>query len=209
VRIKPTNWKLLVLLMATVAAAQQKSLKPEPQLRTRTDADVHSTKIPAIDGMQCVTFDPKTLTEADVAHGPTLHGHLHWLYGTEQSQDDSAVLRIIHYYGMNASCWIDDPNAPFHFMLVDGKAPTGELKGEECFPHQLSNLHLVQLGDYHDGTRLRVIADNRDGQMWMFAFKTKQAAKAALTAINRFAFTQECYFQRIPVGTSFSYLKAE
>ena len=201
--------------MATVAAAQQKSLKPEPQLRTRTDADVHSTKIPAIDGMQCVTFDPKKLTEEDVAHGPIMQGNLHWLYGTEPSQDDREVLRIIQKYGMNASCWIDDPFAPFHFMLVDGKAPTGELRGEECFPHHLSNLHLVQLGDgpvkHHDGTSqgFRIIADNTDGQMLMFAFKTKQAAEAAITAINRFAFTQECYFRRTPAGTSFSYLKAE
>jgi len=116
---------------------------------------------------------------------------------------------------MNASCWIDDPFAPFHFMLVDGKAPTGELRGEECFPHHLSNLHLVQLGDgpvkHHDGTSqgFRIIADNKDGQMLMFAFKTKQAAEAAITAMNRFAFTQECYFRRTPAGTSFSYLKAQ
>jgi hypothetical protein len=219
VRIKPANWVLLVvLLMATAlgqdGAAPKKSLndghgKPEPRLKTRAPSDVHSTRIPWIDGMQCVTFDPKTLTAEEVAHGPILHGHLHWLYGNEQSQDDRAVLRIIQQYGMNASCWIDDPNSPFHFMLVDGKAPTGEVRGEECFEHNLSNLHLVQLGDLHDGTRLRVLADNRDGQMRTFAFKTNRAAKAALTAIKRFAFTQECYFQRIPVGTSFSYLKAE
>ncbi|MCU1305890.1 MAG: hypothetical protein JWN45_585, partial [Acidobacteriaceae bacterium] len=111
--------------MATVVAAQQKSFKSEPRLKTRTDSDVHSTKIPAITGMQCVTFNPKTLTEADIAHGPTLHGNLHWLYGPEQSQNDREVLRIIREYGMNASCWIDDPYTPFHFMLVDGKAPTG------------------------------------------------------------------------------------
>ncbi|MCU1310494.1 MAG: hypothetical protein JWO20_1619 [Candidatus Angelobacter sp.] len=161
--------------------------------------------------MQCVTFDPKTLTEEDIAHGPTLHGNLHWLYGPEQSQNDREVLRIIQEYGMNASCWIDDPYTPFHFMLVDGKAPTGEVRGEECFPHHLSNLHLVQIGGpmKHHGQSLRVIADSSDGQMWMYAFETKQAAEAAITAINRFAFTQECYYQRIAVGTSFSYLKAE
>jgi hypothetical protein len=202
--MKPANWVLLVLLMATVAAAQLKSFKREPQLKTRTDSDVNSTKIPAIEGMQCVTFDPKTLTEEDVAHGPTMRGNLHWLYGTEPSQDDRKVLRIIQKYGMNASCWIDDPFAPFHFMLVDGKAPTGELRGEECFPHNLSNLHLVQLGGGY-----RIIADNKDGQMWTFAFETKQAAEATFTAINRFAFTQECYFRRTPAGTSFSYLKAD
>jgi hypothetical protein len=213
--MKPTDWVSLVLLVATVAAAQQRSFKGEPQLKTRTNSAVHSTEIPVIRGMQCVTFNPKTLTEEEVAHGPIVHGNLHWLYGTEQSQDDGEVLRIIRKYGMNASCWIDDPLAPFHFMLVDGKAPTGELRGEECFSHHLSNLHLVQLSGgpmkYGDGTgpSYRIIADNKDGQMWMFAFGSKQSAKAALIAINRFAFTQECYFRRTPAGTSFSYLKAE
>jgi len=202
--MKPANRVWLVLLIATVATAQQELFKREPHLKTRTDSDVHSTKIPWIDGMQCVTFNPRTLTEEDVAHGPTIHGNLHWLYGTEQSQDDREVLRIIQTYGMNASCWIDDPFAPFHFMLVDGKAPTGELRGEECFPHNLSNLHLVQLGGGY-----RVIADNSDRQMLVFAFKTKQAAEAAFTAMNRFAFTQECYFRRTQAGTSFSYLKAQ
>ncbi|MCU1285986.1 MAG: hypothetical protein JWO13_2336 [Acidobacteriales bacterium] len=210
VRTKPSHWVLPLLLMATVAAAQQSSLTREPQLKTRTDADVHSTAIPSIRGMQCVTFNPKTLTEKEIARGPTLHGYLHWLYGTEQSQDDHEVLRIIQGYGMNASCWIDDPFSPFHFMLVDGKAPTGKIKGEECFAHHLSHLHLVQLRD-NEGTghNYRVIADNKDGQMRMFAFATKRAADAALAAINRFAFTQECYFRRTPAGISFNYLKAE
>jgi len=62
-----------------------------------------------------------------------------------------------------------------------------------------------------DGTSkgFGVVADSRDRQMWMYAFETKQAAEAAFTAINRFAFTQECYFERTPASMSFTYFKAE
>jgi hypothetical protein len=202
------------LLIIALYGPLQTLSKGEPQLKRRPEQGSRST-IPAISGMQCITFDPKTLTENDVADGPIMHGHLHWLYGNRKRRDNRRVLGIIQSFRMDASCWIDDPGGyPFHFMLVDGKAPFGNMKGEDCSDHHFVNLKLVDFGPgemaIRDGrgprTGFRIISSEKKDEWWLYWFKTREAAEASFSAIHTFGFSQVCYVGR--PTPSMEYLKA-
>ncbi|MCU1285173.1 MAG: hypothetical protein JWO13_1523 [Acidobacteriales bacterium] len=208
------------LLLAFWAQAQDgKSVavwqKAAPELKARTKEEVGSKEIRPIPGMQCVLFDPNTLTKKEMKDGPKPFGTLHWLYTNMKSQDDGYVLKIIKHYGMNASCTINDSFNPFHFMLVDGHAPTGKMTGELCFHYHLSSLRLVYYGPgpirwYSYGKDMRGYHIEWGGVKHgalMHSFIDKEAALSAIEAIKAFSLTYDCYYQR-PYA-SFTYMKSD
>ena len=180
-------------------------------------------RLPEIPGVQCITFDPTKLTVEEIQNGPKLEGGLHWLFGSSElrrsREDIRLVLRIIQYYHMNASCWLDDALHGFHFMLADGRAPLsvragGALVGEECGIHHLRNLRVVEFRkkDFHFQTdpllRFR-IEDPSLNNEWMYSFASKAAADSAFAIMQRFGFTTDCdAVDRVTGRKFFHYLMA-
>jgi hypothetical protein len=90
---------------------------------------------------------------------------------------------------MDASCWIDDPLDPFHFMLSDGKAPVGNMDGEACLHHS----HLKDFRVRKFGRGKSTVFRITNGELWMFQFGSKESADTALAVMWKYGFTDECY----------------
>src|SRR5690348_6605138 len=114
---------LTLLLFIGSLFGQQPST---PQLTSRPTGDSQPESTP---GVECVRFRPKATTLDYIKHGPRLSGGGHWLFGDSRPRDEKKALRIIQHYGMNASCWFGPTPPQFHFMLVDGAAPTAKMDG--------------------------------------------------------------------------------
>jgi hypothetical protein len=117
-------------------------------------------------------------------------------FGSNKAQADQS-LKIIKYYGMNQSCFVDRPNPPFSYMSVSGSAPVGSMAGEDCVPFNPATATVAYIqGDW------KIV----DGNQWMFSFGSKEAdAEQALAIIKKYGFTNSCFVGR--PNPSFIYLR--
>ncbi len=131
----------MVAIFGAVVVAAEKSQQSLPELRPRPGPPTE----PSLPGVRCIQFHPSKLTLADVSKEDNRGGG-NWLLkkrgqrplfpqARDQVLDAPGILKVIKFYNMDASCWIDDPLQPFHFMLSNAKAPVGRMPGEDCIRH--------------------------------------------------------------------------
>ncbi len=118
----------------------------------------------------------------------------HWMLDTGTSQAEAQrALDIINHYKLASLCFVGRPRcgdvSPMMYWLTDtGRAPTGQLPGEDCIPFDPTNLAVVEIGG-----RWKVV----EGTHWLLDFGPGQGnAIAALHFIREYRFNQICFVGR-------------
>jgi Lysyl oxidase len=118
----------------------------------------------------------------------------HWMLDTGTSQAEAQrALDIINHYKLASMCFVGRPRcgdiSPMMYWLNDnGRAPTGQLAGEDCIPFDPTNLAVVEIGG-----RWKVV----EGTHWLLDFGPGQGnAIAALHFIRTYRFNQICFVGR-------------
>jgi hypothetical protein len=118
----------------------------------------------------------------------------HWMLdtGTSQAEAQRAV-DIINHYRLASLCFVGRPRcgdvSPMMYWLAGaGRAPSGQLPGEDAIAFDRSNLAVVQIGD-----RWKVV----EGTHWLLDFGPGQGnAIAALHFIRKYRFDEICFVGR-------------
>jgi hypothetical protein len=118
----------------------------------------------------------------------------HWMLDTGSSQAEAQrAVDIIKHYKLSKMCFVGRPRCgdvtPMMYWLNDsGRAPSGQLAGEDCIAFDRSNLAVVEIGG-----RWKVV----EGTHWLLDFGPGQGnAIAALHFIRKYRFDQICYVGR-------------
>jgi hypothetical protein len=118
----------------------------------------------------------------------------HWMLDTGTSQGEAQrAVEIINHYRLSSLCFVGRPRcgdvSPMMYWLTDsGRAPSGQLPGEDAIGFDRSNLAVVQIGD-----RWKVV----EGTHWLLDFGPGQGnAVAALHFIRKYRFDEICFVGR-------------
>ena len=118
----------------------------------------------------------------------------HWMLdtGTSQAEAQRAV-EIINHYKLASMCFVGRPRCgdvrPMMYWLTDaGRAPSGQLAGEDCLAFDRDNLAVVEIGG-----RWKVV----EGTHWILDFGPGEGnARAALHFIRKHRFDLICFVGR-------------
>ena len=118
----------------------------------------------------------------------------HWMLDTGASPwEAQRAVEIINHYGLASLCFVGRPRcggiSPMMYWLTDaGRAPSGQLPGEDCIPFDRANLAVVDVGG-----RWKVV----EGTHWLLDFGPGQGnAIAALHFIRKHRFDEICFVGR-------------
>jgi hypothetical protein len=127
----------------------------------------------------------------------------HWMLDTGSSQAEAQrAVDIINHYKLASMCFVGRPRCgdvtPMMYWLTDaGRAPSGQLAGEDCIAFDRSNLAVVEIGG-----RWKVV----EGTHWLLDFGPGQGnSNAALHFIRKHRFDEICFVGR--PDPSMSYFK--
>ena len=146
----------------------------------------------------CLAFNPGTATVRKIGDRWKIMDGRQVLF--DFGADDAEARRsldIIKHYRMNQSCFVGRPDPSFTYLLVSGRAPSGNLSGDDCISFNPNNLQMSEIGG-----RWKIV----EGNHWLFDFGGNRAeAEQALGIIKKYGFTNSCYVGR--PGPSFAYLR--
>lgn len=146
----------------------------------------------------CLSFNPATTTVKEVNGRWTIvdGNHLMFSFGDKKAEALNA-LKVIKFYRLDQSCFVGRPDPSFRYLLVDGKAPSGSMPGEDSVGFNPNTIEVRNI----DG-RWKIV----DGSHWLFDFDDKESeARAAFALIKKYGFTRSCFIGR--PDPSFTYLR--
>ena len=156
--------------------------------------NIFMTKRPARRGTQtkikedCVNINPKNLSIKPSGRQYLLVDGGHSLKAFPNKAEAYKAMKIIQHYGINQSCFVGRPNPSFTYMLVNGKAPMGNVSGDDCIGFNPKTITLKKINN-----SWKIV----DGSHWMFDFGTNYTeAKQAFLIIKKYGFTQSCFVGR-------------
>lgn len=136
----------------------------------------------------CVSFNPKNLSIKPSGNKFLLVDGSHSLKAFPNRTEAYQAMKIIQHYGINQSCFVGRPNPSFTYLLVNGKAPMGNVSGDDCISFNPNTIELKEING-----SWKIV----DGSHWMFDFGTNYAeAKQAFQIIQKYGFTQSCFVGR-------------
>ncbi|MEZ4887138.1 MAG: carboxypeptidase-like regulatory domain-containing protein [Chitinophagales bacterium] len=136
----------------------------------------------------CVSFNPKNLSVKPSGNQFLLVDGSHSLKAFPTKAEAYQAMKIIQYYGINQSCFVGRPNPSFTYLLVNGKAPSGNVSGDDCTSFNPNTIELKEING-----SWKIV----DGSHWMFDFGGNYAeAKQAFLIIKKYGFTQSCFVGR-------------
>ncbi len=123
-----------------------------------------------------------------------VEGGSHWMLDTGSSQwEAQRAVEIINHYKLASMSFVGRPRCgpinPMMYWLNDkGRAPSGQLPGEDCISFDRDHLAVVEIGG-----RWKVV----EGTHWLLDFGPGEGnARAALHFIRKHRFDQVCYVGR-------------
>lgn len=115
----------------------------------------------------------------------------------EDRDEAERTVEIIQHYGMNDQCFIGRPDSSLEYWLVDGRAPTGSMPGEDCVGFDPTNLEVRQRS-----SDLWLLVD---GDHSLYSFPNEAEAQQARTIIQEHQFDRACFVGR--PDASMTYLR--
>jgi len=146
----------------------------------------------------CVGFNPRKTTMKFINNRWKIVDGNHWIFDFgNKRQEAQKALSIIKHYKMNQVCFVGRPHPSFQYLLVNGKAPKGRMRGEDCVCFNLKNIMVKRIRGHW-----KIV----DGNHWIFDFGNKKSeAYKAIRIIKKYGFTCVGYVGR--PGPSFIYLR--
>jgi hypothetical protein len=143
----------------------------------------------------CIPFNRANVAPMQIGgRWKVVEGGSHWMLDTGSSQwEAQRAVEIINHYRLASMCFVGRPRCgsidPMMYWLNEaGRAPTGQLPGEDCIPFDRDHLAVVEIGG-----RWKVV----EGTHWLLDFGPGEGnARAALHFIRKHRFDQICYVGR-------------
>ena len=137
----------------------------------------------------CVSFNPDNTRAREVNGRWKVTDGGHWLLDFDQEGRQARLaLTLIRHYGMDQSCFVGRPGAPMRYFLIDGKAPRGAHKWEDCAAFDNDQVEAARVRG-----KWRVVAGDR----WLLNFENdRDAARKAAEIIQYYGFTHNCFVGR-------------
>jgi hypothetical protein len=114
-----------------------------------------------------------------------------WLFdfgtGSTARTEANRTLEILRHYGMNRICFVGRPNASAQYLVSNGRAPRGAMRGEDCIAFSPDTLRTEQVR----GTWILSSGTSR-----MMSFPNAAEAYRTLDLIRQYGFTRHCFHQR-------------
>ncbi|MDZ7717450.1 MAG: hypothetical protein U5K72_01365 [Balneolaceae bacterium] len=115
----------------------------------------------------------------------------------EEFENAKKAQEIIQYYEFSNHCFVDRPNAPMEYWLVDGAPAEVDEDvpfSEDCLEVNPENVEIEQSGsDWH------VV----DGNSLIFTYEDRAEAAKARDTIQFYGFTQICFVGRPDPGMQY------
>lgn len=146
----------------------------------------------------CIAFNPDRVSVSQIkGRWKVVEGN-HYLFDFGANEKVARqTLRIIKRHNMDQSCFVGRPDPSFQYMLSSGKAPSGNIRGEDCIGFNPSNIQVKSVGG-----RWKIV----DGNHYLFDFgNNKREARQAFAIMKKYGFSHSCFVGR--PGPSFQYLK--
>jgi hypothetical protein len=143
----------------------------------------------------CIPFNRANVAVAQIGgRWKVVEGGSHWMLDSGSSQwEAQRAVEIINHYKLAQMCFVGRPRCgsinPMMYWLNDnGRAPSGQLPGEDCISFDRDHLAVVEIGG-----RWKVV----EGTHWLLDFGPGEGnARAALHFIRKHRFDQVCYVGR-------------
>lgn len=143
----------------------------------------------------CIPFNRANVAATQIGgRWKVVEGGSHWMLDTGSSQWEAhRAVEIINHYKLAKMCFVGRPRCgsinPMMYWLNDnGRAPSGQLPGEDCISFDRDHLAVVEIGG-----RWKVV----EGTHWLLDFGPGEGnARAALHFIRKHRFDQVCYVGR-------------
>ena len=137
-----------------------------------------------------IPFDPMKCEAKNVNKSwKVVYGNV-WLldFGKNKAAAHKAV-SIIQFYKMDAQCFVGRPTPGMTYYKVGAASPEGAMDGEDAIDFDPARIEAKQV----NGT-WKVV----QGDMWMLDFGAAGEANAqkAVTVIQHYGFTKQCFFAR-------------
>jgi hypothetical protein len=147
----------------------------------------------------CISFDYRKAEAKNVGgRWKIVVGNMWMLdFGSSEKKARQA-LRIIRHYKMNRQCFVGRPDASMEYYLVDGKAPTGSMPGEDCIGFNPDRIQVKRIS-----SRWKIV----EGSHWIMDFESSESeARLAYKIIKKYRFRYICFVGR--PDPSMTYFKA-
>ncbi|HXH71401.1 MAG TPA: hypothetical protein VNI58_01115 [Mariprofundaceae bacterium] len=146
----------------------------------------------------CIGFNPDNVSVQQINGSWKVVEGNHWMFDFGNSRDEAnAAFRVIRTYRMNQSCFVGRPNPSFSYLLANGAAPSGGMRGEDCIGFNPNNISVQQING-----SWKVV----EGNHWMFDFGGNRGeAEQSAAIIRKYGFTQSCFVGR--PNPSFNYMR--
>lgn len=136
----------------------------------------------------CLSFNYQRATVRRVGHRWAIVAGNMVLLDFGNKVEANQVLRIIKHYRMNSQCFVGRPDPSMTYYLVDGRTPSGYLRGQDCVSFDPENAKVKRI----DGS-WRIV----DGSHYIKDFGDKhEEAIAALRIIRKYGFRYICFVGR-------------
>jgi hypothetical protein len=143
----------------------------------------------------CIPFNRANVAATEIGgRWKVVEGGSHWMLDTGSSQwEAQRAVEIINHYKLAKMCFVGRPRCgsinPMMYWLNDnGRAPSGQLPGEDCISFDRDHLAVVEIGG-----RWKVV----EGTHWLLDFGPGEGnARAAYHFIRKHRFDQVCYVGR-------------
>ena len=97
-------------------------------------------------------------------------------------------LRILQKYRMNKQCFIGRPDPSMEYYLVDGRAPSGTMQGEDCIGFDPTRVQAKKVNN-----RWKIVENSH----WILDFDQNEGeARQALRVIKKYRFGNQCFVGR-------------
>lgn len=172
----------------------------EPEVRRALEQrvpNVHLRRSPEL-REDCVSFDPADVrTDRRDGRWKIVSGR-RFLFDFADARDEAQqALAVIRHYRANESCFVGRPDPSLSYLLSQGTAPEGKMKGEDCIAFDPSRIQVTEAQG-----RWKIA----EGDHWILDFGQKpDEAREALAVIQKHDFRHVCYVGR--PDPSFTYLR--
>jgi hypothetical protein len=137
----------------------------------------------------CIAFDDQKAEAKEISgRWKIVVGNMWMLDFGDNAAEARQALQIIKHYKMNQQCFVGRPDPSMEYYLVDGKAPTGSMPGEDCIGFNPDKIRVARIGN-----RWKIV----EGSHWILDFGSSESeARIAYDIITKYGFRYICFVGR-------------
>lgn len=135
----------------------------------------------------CVGINPSQLRVEKVNNSWKVTDGRSWIKSVPTRAEAEKMLGVMKYYGLTQQCFVGRPNPPLEYYLVNGKAPAGSMRGEDCLLINPMACEVRRISN-----RWIIV----EGNHYIISFTDYEEARMSLSIMRRHQIKYICYVNR-------------